>query len=304
MGAGARQPAATSPPSTSSPTGCTHPRRRGRALELGVGSRLVVYGGEESQSRSEGELVPAWPIYGPRRRRFGHPRQLHPLGSRKGERRARLRSPARRFSSRRFSREARVGGCRGRRGGSARAAAIFARRGGAGELRLQASATAAGDGDDRGAGAAEQQLAAAHESSEPEASTSRTTTPRGGGGWPPGPEERLARSSSLAQLVRVRPESILSSSAIARPRGGGEVGRGEAALGVGRDRHRHRVPGDRQVGMVAHLCLAQTLDEAHREPTKSPQEKLLRTASSPRPASGRPGSSELGLAEQCHRHLC
>src|SRR4051794_23096904 len=32
-----------------------------------------------------------------------------------------------------------------------------------------------------------------------------------------------------------------------------EVGRGEAALGVGGDSHRDRVPGDLQIGVVAHL---------------------------------------------------
>src|SRR5262249_38313575 len=82
-----------------------------------------------------------------------------------------------------------------------------------------------------------------------------------------------------------------------------EVGSGQAALGVGGDRHRYRVPGDRQVGMVVHPLgrRHEAVDEADRADEIAALEALGDRLAGALPA-GELGELRLDLllAQQCH----
>ena len=91
----------------------------------------------------------------------------------------------------------------------------------------------------------------------------RTRPPRRSRWRPPAPPRRSAagagscegRSPTSRRFAVAHPrnnDTLASPKVVDLPRQL-EVGGGEPALGVGRDRDRHRVPRDRQVGVVAHL---------------------------------------------------
>ena len=115
----------------------------------------------------------------------------------------------------------------------------------------------------------------------------------------PSPSSRSPSSSPRRRSPRRRPGAGAAaprrrgaSSLGRRSRGELEVGGGETPLGVGGDRHRHRVPGDLEVGVIPIPSAGATSASTNfTEPTKSPCSKLWRSrcraAPSPQPAQPR-----------------
>ena len=147
-------------------------------------------------------------------------------------------------------------------------------------------------------------LARCSSSSAAEASTSKTASTREAvtlACWPPGPEERLARSSTSAERDR---EPVVDSQSFGYRRvdfrGQLEVGRGQAALGVGRDGDRDLVPGDLEVGVVAHRL--GRLDDARRRSWSSRRSRRTRrSCGSPCPSRAHSGRRARGAPRSRRR---
>src|SRR5680860_554979 len=136
-----------------------------------------------------------------------------------GRRRSRLRSPCRRFCSKRRRRAARLGLVGRRLRGTVSPAAIFSASRCRANSRLRAWPRASWDTATTTGPTRSCRRARCASSSPAEARTSKTASTREAVTFaccPPGPEDRLARSSTSASGI-ASPASILSSSATGPP---------------------------------------------------------------------------------------
>ncbi len=193
-------------------------RRRARRPRR---ARLGQLGGGRRRPRSPGGAAARGPA-----RLTADGRLSRPTPPRAGAGAARLRSPVRRFCSRRRRREAAVGRVGRRLRGTRRPAAIFAARRRRASSRLRDWPRASWATAVRSGPARSSSRARWRSSSVAEAATSNTASTREAvtlACWPPGPEERLVRSSiSLSGIARAArrssaPPPRLAAAGLSRP---------------------------------------------------------------------------------------